>query len=219
MELSEVLEIRRGVTAVIGSGGKTSLIEQLAKELRRHGTVLILTTTKIWMPPSELVSVTASEAEAMLRERGMTYLGSPDRRLGKLLPPSCNGWDTLADYILAEADGAAGLPLKAHAPWEPVLPEKRTQIICVAGASGIGKPISAAAHRPEIFARLCGARVSDPATPERIAAVLQKESLGDRIFLNQADEADREEMARLARLLPWPVVKGSLMKREWEKMQ
>ena len=45
--LCDVLEIGKGVTAVIGSGGKTSLIEQLAQELQSRGTVLICTTTKI----------------------------------------------------------------------------------------------------------------------------------------------------------------------------
>ena len=219
MELSELLGVRRGVTAIIGSGGKTSLIEQLAKELRRYGTVLILTTTKMWLPDSEAVSCTAQEAESALREQGIAYLGRKDTELGKLLSPAFSGWETLADYILTESDGAAGLPLQAHAPWEPVLPSKRTQVISVVGASCIGKPILSAVHRPEIFSRLCGSKGSDPATPERISQVLKEENLGDRVFINQVDAADPEETARLANLLPWPTVLGSLKNRTWEKIQ
>lgn len=219
MELYEMLGIRRGVTAIIGSGGKTSLIEQLAKELRRHGTVLILTTTKMWLPASESVSCTAQEAESALRERGLAYLGEPDRKLGKLLPPNFSGWETLADYVLTESDGAAGLPLKAHASWEPVLPKKRTKVISVVGASGIGKPILSAVHRPEIFCRLCGVTISELATPERIAQVLKEENLSDRVFINQADTADSEGPAQLASLLPWPVVLGSLKNSTWKKIQ
>ena len=45
MELWELLGIRPGLTAVIGSGGKTSLLRVLAQELSRHGTVLLSTTT------------------------------------------------------------------------------------------------------------------------------------------------------------------------------
>ena len=219
MELSELLGIRGGVTAVIGSGGKTSLIEQLAGELRRHGTVLILTTTKMWLPVSKPVCCTLQEAKSALRNRGLAYLGKKDTRLGKLLPPEADGWEDLAEYVLAESDGAAGLPLKAHAPWEPVLPNKRTQVVSVVGASGIGKPILSAVHRPEIFSRLCGAEISDPAVPERIARVLTEENFSDRVFINQADAVDPEDAARLANLLPWPVALGSLKNGTWEKIQ
>ena len=39
--LCDVLEVRRGVTAVIGGGGKTSLLYRLASELRERGMVLV----------------------------------------------------------------------------------------------------------------------------------------------------------------------------------
>lgn len=45
--LCDVLEVRRGVTAVIGGGGKTSLLYRLASELRERGMVLVATTTRI----------------------------------------------------------------------------------------------------------------------------------------------------------------------------
>lgn len=38
MELWELLGIRPGLTAVIGSGGKTSLLRVLAQELSHRGT-------------------------------------------------------------------------------------------------------------------------------------------------------------------------------------
>ena len=37
MELWKLLDIRPGLTAVIGSGGKTSLLRVLAQELSRRG--------------------------------------------------------------------------------------------------------------------------------------------------------------------------------------
>lgn len=55
MELWELLGIRPGLTAVIGSGGKTSLLRVLAQELSHRGTVLVSTTTRIMRP--ELVSL------------------------------------------------------------------------------------------------------------------------------------------------------------------
>ena len=48
MELAELLDIRPGVTAVIGGGGKTTLLRTLGEELSRTHTVLLCTTTKIF---------------------------------------------------------------------------------------------------------------------------------------------------------------------------
>ena len=50
MELWKLLDIRPGLTAVIGSGGKTSLLRVLAQELSRRGSVLLATTTHILRP-------------------------------------------------------------------------------------------------------------------------------------------------------------------------
>lgn len=216
MRLCEVLEVRSGVTAVMGSGGKTGLIERLAAELRQQGTVLICTTTKMWLPHTGVLCHTAQEAEKTLKKVGVAYLGEADGRTGKLLPPAFEGWETLADFVLVEADGAAGQPLKAHAPWEPVLPEKKQQTICVVGAAGIGRPIGEVAHRPEIFAELCGAGIEESATPEGIAKVLLAEHLPDRIFVNQIDVARAVDVQRLAQLLPWPVAAGSLKEETWQ---
>ena len=47
-KLCDLLDIRPGVTALIGGGGKTTLMYHLARELRERGTVAVTTTTKIW---------------------------------------------------------------------------------------------------------------------------------------------------------------------------
>ena len=44
MELRELLEIGPGLTALIGGGGKTTLMYHLASELRQQGTVLVCVT-------------------------------------------------------------------------------------------------------------------------------------------------------------------------------
>ncbi len=217
MKLCDVLEIREGVSAIMGSGGKTGLIQRLAEELRPRGTVLLCTTTKMWLPRKDVVCSTVQEAEKMLQAAGMAYLGQPDTAQGKLCPPAAAGWETLADFVLVEADGAAGRPLKAHAPWEPVLPACRQQTVCVVGAAGLGRPIGEAAHRPELFARCCGAPMEAPATPECVAAVLQAEAFADRIFINQTDATTGTEVQQLARLLPWPVAAGSLREETWQR--
>ena len=132
---------------------------------------------------------------------------------GKFGPPE-QSWAelcALADYVLVEADGSRGLPLKAHLSHEPVLPQEAGQVIAVLGLTGLGRPIAEAAHRPERYAGLAGCTPEDIATPERAARVLEAEALHTRVLLNQADAADGT--ALLARL-HCPAVLASLRKGE-----
>lgn len=47
LSLSSILQLRTGITAVIGSGGKTSLLRALAAELSKNRRVILTTTTHI----------------------------------------------------------------------------------------------------------------------------------------------------------------------------
>ena len=153
--LWKLLGVTQGLTAVIGSGGKTSLLYELAEELRPCGTVLLATTTHIMKPPQYPFAETAEQLAAAMAAEGVACAGSftPE---GKLTAPDFDGWQQAADFVLVEADGSKRLPAKAHETWEPVLPSQRTRTICVVGASAFGQPIRQAAHRPAIFARLAG---------------------------------------------------------------
>ena len=138
--LWELLGIEKGLTAVMGSGGKTSLLYELAEELRQRGTVLLATTTHIMRPEQYPFAQTAEELAAALAEHGAACAGSYTAE-GKLTAPGFPGWETAADYVLVEADGSKRLPAKAHAAWEPVLPPQRRRTVCVLGASAFGQTI------------------------------------------------------------------------------
>lgn len=196
------LEIRPGITAVIGSGGKTSLIRKLCQEL--PGTVIVCTSTHIF--PAEGLPLVTGVLEKMTAEQ--VCVGTPAKH-GKLTAPAQPFAELakLADYVLVEADGSKGLPLKAHLPHEPVIPAEANQVIQVVGLSGMGKAIGMAAHRPEVYAAICGCKPEDIAIPERMAKVLNTEALADRYVLNQADDPEDEKFGRtLAALLRKPVI-------------
>ena len=215
--LHELLGIQRGVTAVIGSGGKTGLLEALSRTL--PGTVILTTTTRI-LPFPDMARLLFAEAAkdaqgpsaqereeaALSRLRDMlsrhrvvctgTLLAD-----GKLTaPPALSRMKDCADYVIAEADGARGKPLKAHAAHEPVIPDDCSRVICVIGASGFGKRVREAVHRPEIFCALLNGqegavtREEDVLTPESIVtpemagAALFAERLSDTLFVNQTDD-------------------------------
>lgn len=217
VELSELLAVERGITALIGSGGKTTALYLLAEELVRKGTVLCAASTHI-LPPGHLpvlVDPAPAALAAALAEHRVVCAGSAAPE-GKLTAPPLP-WETLAalaDYVLVEADGARCLPCKAHLPHEPVIPPGTAGTLLLVGASGLGRPVQEAAHRPEVFCRLSSLRPEDPITPEALAAVIRAEALGDRVLVNQAeDPAVLAQVRALAALLPVPVYAGSLRKR------
>lgn len=210
-ELAARLEIPRGVTAIIGSGGKTTLLRTLAAGL--PGTVLLCTTTHI-LPFDGLPLLLSPDREtlaAALNTHRVVCAGVPEPETGKLtaLPYALTG---LADYVLVEADGSRGYPLKGHAGYEPVIPPEAGWVVQVVGLSGLEQPICRVVHRPEIFAGLLQARPGDAVTPARLAAVLNRENLADVILLNQAE--DWRGVAGLLRgLLRKPAVVCSLKER------
>lgn len=201
-DLHRLLDIRPGVTAVIGSGGKTSLIARLCREL--PGTVIVCTSTHIY--PADGLPLVTEAIETLPFEK--ICIGVPAEN-GKLTAP-VQPYETLAklaDYVLVEADGAKKLPLKAHLDYEPVIPFCAHRVIQVVGLSGLGNPIEQTAHRPAQYAQLCGASVADIATPERAAAVLNAEALADLYVLNQADGPEEQKCGKtLGSLLHKPFI-------------
>lgn len=218
VRLQRLLEIQPGVTAVIGSGGKTTLLRRLGQELTDAGhTVILCTTTKIF-PFSDLPNLTTNSQETLvkqLRLHRMICTGTLLPELGKLsasqIPVAALA--QTAEFVLVEADGSAQRPLKAHASHEPVIPAEANQAVCVVGVSGFGHLIKDAAHRPEIFAALTGKTLGDTVLPEDVAAVINREKLASRCFFNQADSPERWEWARRAAAkLNCPAAGGSLWK-------
>lgn len=236
--LASALKIETGITAIIGSGGKSTLLKTLGLELMRAGgRVLLCTTTHMfpiagvpwngssrrldaapWKPGAAHVPGCTCEACAGLVRGSICQAGVLDPETGKLSAPAepLNELAQRFDYVLAEADGSKRLPLKAHAAWEPVIPAATANVVWVVGASGLGKPINEAVHRPKLFCERCGCEPTDTATPERVAMALNAElrmlNLSNaRIMLNQVDTLSDPAMAdRFEAALGRPLIATSL---------
>ena len=155
--------------ALVGSGGKTTLMFQLARD---YGTRVICTTAthmaldqldaadQHWVvndlkdlpdPGDELTGkvllFTGPQVEP-------NRVGSPTQEILAGLEKLAEIWDC---PLLIEADGARKLPVKAPADHEPPIPDFVDTVITVIGLSGLGKPLDSDwVHRPEIFSSLVG---------------------------------------------------------------
>ena len=211
--ICDKLGVRPGLTSLIGSGGKTTLLGILGRELSSRGRVILCTTTKIRPQPGFplLLSPSAEKLSAFLETAPAVCVGAPFGTDGKLQAPPLTMAEMLAcaDYVIAEADGSAGQPLKAHAPHEPVIAPETGLTILLAGASGLNRPIREAVHRPELFVELASCGTSDPASPEAAAAVMRQESLGGILVINQY-ETQPGPARRLASLSGRPSFAGDL---------
>ena len=206
--LISAFEIPKGVTALVGGGGKTTLMLRLARELAQTGARVIVTTTTHIFPPEGIATTnpaTLEEARAALARESLACFGQPAED-GKLSTPeiSISEMERVADYVLVEADGAKRLPLKATAEHEPVIPNETRLVIAVAGLDGAGKAMHETVFRPARYAALCGKLEEDLVTPREIALVLahaegQRKSVppGARfaVLLNKADDEARRKIA------------------------
>ncbi|WP_045219774.1 selenium cofactor biosynthesis protein YqeC [Desulfonatronum thioautotrophicum] len=162
------------VVALVGAGGKTSLMTAMAAHaLRRGETVIRTTTTKLAATTTEPVfwdgrNLSLPRLQAHLRHgnlqnRSMTLVRDRDTATGKLLGLAPEAVDLLAgsglaDRIFVEADGARGKVIKAPANHEPVIPHSTNLVIGIVGADALGVPmVNEHVFRPERLAALCDA--------------------------------------------------------------
>ena len=221
MELQPILGIKKGVTAVIGSGGKSTLLHTLAQEL--PGRILLCTSTH-FMPYDDLPSLTEPTEETLRQAFTACRVVCAGRETvnGKLtdcgLPYEILA--DLADYVLVEADGSRRFPLKAHAPHEPVIPGNCRRVVCVVGLSGLHRPVREAVHRPEIFCPHTGCTPEDEVTAELVARGLIKEHLADTYLLNQMENEnalqDAKIIASALKSQGCRVIGGSQRNREYK---
>lgn len=201
LNVAEKLKIGTGILSVIGSGGKTTFLGTLAREL--PGQVILCTTTHI-RPFLEYPLVFGEDEAIRALEHDRVICVGEWGEEGKLTAPRIpfDRLTQLASYVLVEADGSRRLPIKGHAPHEPVIPPESERTICIVGASGFGKTIGQAVHRPEIFCRLTERRPEETVTPEVVAQGILREGLTKEVMINQVeDDLAWDQAGRFAREL------------------
>ncbi|MGB9887060.1 MAG: selenium cofactor biosynthesis protein YqeC [Moorellales bacterium] len=173
------------LVALIGAGGKTTLLYRLGWELARAGEAVVLTTTTRMYPP------TPDQADELLYLENGERVNGPEvygrlapgkrlfvargRRQDKVLGLTPTEVDALyrtlnQTWVLVEADGAAGKLLKGYAPHEPALPSASGLVVALAGLPVLGRRLDAEwVHRPERVAEVIGQGLGHRLTAKDLA--------------------------------------------------
>ena len=193
--------------AVIGSGGKSTLLRTLGEAAAARGAHVVLSTTTHFLPFEGMPLVTSDDINDVRRaldKSGIVCVGRPTADgSGKLGAPTMGLEElaSLADLTLVEADGSRRLPLKAHATHEPVVPGRADVTVCIVGASGFGGCLGDVMHRCELACERVGCGHDDVATPELVARVMADEVARgliapDVVIVNQAETDERRRASR-----------------------
>lgn len=133
--------------AIVGSGGKTSLMVALAAAYAKGGErVLLSTTTKLQKPGARSYGCDRYYYDDAILET----VAHPGERIfyaldgeEKALAPPIERLARLTERFsvtLLEADGARAMDLKLHSERDPVIPPFTTATIAVLSLAALGKP-------------------------------------------------------------------------------
>ncbi|MBW8011874.1 MAG: putative selenium-dependent hydroxylase accessory protein YqeC [Chloroflexi bacterium] len=215
MELIQALRLGpQARLALVGAGGKTTALFQIAREL--GGKVLVSASTHLAkfqfsLADKHFIIERHSQIAGLVQEiiPGVNLIiGSvgEDGRAGGLDAKSLDKLHKLAAEnnwpLLIEADGSRQRPLKAPAEHEPAIPDFVTTVVVVAGLSGLGMPLGDEhVHRPKRFAQLAGLSLGEKITSQVLVKVLSHKQGGLKnipaqtrklLLMNQVNTPEKE---------------------------
>ena len=163
------------IIAIVGSGGKTTLLKKLAAEYRAEGKKVFATTTHMFIEEDTLLTDDADIILCELREKGYAMAGIPEgEKIKALSRETYEAVCACADVVLVEADGSKQLPLKYPNASEPVIPDNTEQIIVVWGPHGLQKPAREICHRLALVTACLGIDEDTLITKEHVMTLLRK---------------------------------------------
>lgn len=210
--LSKLVGVTDGdVISVVGSGGKTSFVYCLSKELGNK-KVLVSTTTKMFVPAIEEVDYIGLDKNNFRyvinsNETGTFFMAEKcDGDSNKVQSMPLNKLSELSkefQVTILESDGAKRKLVKAWDDFEPVVIESTTKTVGIVNISMIGKNINEEnIHRLERFQQLIKGRGGEQLTVEHYLRIITddnglfRKSVGERVlFINGADTEALEKVA------------------------
>ena len=154
--------------AVVGAGGKTSLIEFLAGKAADSGKKTVITTTTKMYAKEPYMLFEQIAAEAMITDNPIQVGNKVENgKITALSPHMILSLGNSFDLVLIEADGAKSRPLKYPADHEPVIPDFCEMICVIAGLDALSGKIKDGVFRWDLFCKDQNISEHDIVTPRR----------------------------------------------------
>lgn len=208
MDLIEALGADRGMTCLVGAGGKKSTIFALAQSVPR---AVVTATVRIPIFDARVAAVAVTDDPVeVVRQASAWPLGVVPTRNGDRYegyePAIVDDLGRVADAVLVKADGARTRWFKAPGTDEPRLPSGTDVVVPVASARVVGEPLDHRhVHRPERVAAIADLDLGDIVQPRDVAAILASDDGGMKDLpddatavplVNMVDDASLEATAR-----------------------
>lgn len=210
MELNKILKLnKKSIISIVGSGGKSTLMNFLAKELKKENKVLVTTTTKIYKPQNndfDFFALGRDELNILKCSslNGIYIYGSfinKENKLVGVMSEKIESEIKYFDYIIVESDGSKGRSIKGWNSTEPVVCNKSTKTIGVMSIDILEKEINDFnVHRVKEFNEITNGNIGEKINEKNFLSVifhkdgLFKKARGENIlFINKIDSKEDYE--------------------------
>lgn len=197
---STFLDGSRHVISLVGAGGKSTVMYELADFLAQAGKKVLVSTTTHIFKPADGSYAADQEAVQALWDRGRYAVIGTEAAENKLTGnmPFLAQLLQEADFVLLEADGAKRHPCKVPAEHEPVLLPISDIVIGVLGMDAVGQKLHDCCFRLAEAQALLQVGADHVLTEADAAKILLSEqgtrkNVGSRkyyIILNKCDDQE-----------------------------
>ena len=192
------------VVSLVGAGGKSSLLYELARYSAANGlNTLVTTTTHIFRPDDAVYADDMQKVNHLWDSGSYAVIGTPNLN-GKLsMPPGAMLQCLMnkADIVLIEADGSKRMPVKVPEKNEPVILPECDIVIGVLGLSALHHPLKDVCFRLEKATDFLNVDAKMPFTEVQAAQILSSElgtrkNVGQRFYMTVLNQCDNQERMR-----------------------
>lgn len=211
------------IKAIVGAGGKTSLIKKMAYDYVKQGkNVFVTTSTHMFIENDTLLSDDHNEIIEHMMKNHYVMAGIKEHNKIKALSiDTYNKVCEYADVVLIEADGSAHYPLKFLKDNEPVIYNNVDEIIIVFGMHSLEQLAKDAVFRFELNHRYYNLKEDDVIDEIHLMNIVKKgyvdilkEKYSDKKISVYGANANNLYQKVIASLIEYGQ-DVSLVKKEW----
>lgn len=215
---------KKHIISLVGGGGKTTIMYDLAQFFAAQGRKTVaMTTTHIWQPQENSIAKNIQQLEALWEKGAYAVIGNLEQGTHKLVTPSAFLLEqaiAASEITLVEADGAKQMPCKVPAAHEPVLLSVSDIVIAVAGMDALGKTMEEACFRwqlaKQIFVSECNLLLDENKLAKLIVSENgSRKNVGARDFYVVLNKCDIAEQARVQALQNILIKNGIAKEKIW----